>query len=273
MPKSRINGIDLAYETRGRGFPLVMAHGFGASRRAWEPQFDAFSKKYRFITYDSRGHGETESPLDASQYSQEIFAEDLAGLLGYLKINQAFVGGFSMGGGTALHCVFNHPEMVKAAIICATGSGSNDIEVRNKRAQENITIIKEKGIRTFFDPQLNTPEILDLQKRNPGLYEKIKAMRLGSPSIGLINTLQSVMMTRSSIFTLKDKLEKVNVPVLIIVGAQDEECVEPSKFMHEHIPNSELVIIENSTHWVGLWQASKFNEAVLNFLEKVEVAV
>jgi len=273
MPKSRINGIDLAYETRGRGFPLVMAHGFSASRRAWEPQLDAFSKKYRFITYDSRGHGETESPLDAPQYSQDIFVEDLAGLLSYLKINQAFVGGLSMGGGTALHFVFNHPEMVKAAIICATGTGSKDPNVFHQSLQENIKTIKEKGVRTFVEPQLNAPEMLDLQKRNPGMYEKMKAMRLASPSIGLINTLQSVMMTRPSIFTLKEKLEKVNVPVLIIVGDKDEACVEPAKFMHEHIPNSELVIIENSTHSVNLWQASKFNDAVLNFLEKIEVAV
>ena len=72
MPKATINGIDIYYEVHGDGYPLVLSHGLLGTTQMWEGQVESFSRDYRFITWDLRGHGQTESPTDPSQYSVEI---------------------------------------------------------------------------------------------------------------------------------------------------------------------------------------------------------
>ena len=62
MPKVHVNGIDLYYESHGEGYPVVFLHGFSSTHQMWQPQVSAFSKEYRFIIYDARGHGQTDSP-------------------------------------------------------------------------------------------------------------------------------------------------------------------------------------------------------------------
>ena len=82
MPTADVNGIKLYYEDHGRGYPLVFLHGFAGTTQAWKPQVPVFSKNYRFIIYDARGHGQSQSPSSPDQYSADIVVEDLYQLLG-----------------------------------------------------------------------------------------------------------------------------------------------------------------------------------------------
>ena len=106
MPTAKINDINIYYESHGTGFPLVFAYGIGGNTTEWELQIPVFSQSYRFIVWDPRGHAQSESPPNADQYTQEVFAQDLEGLLDYLGIDQAYVGGLSMGGGYR-HPIYN----------------------------------------------------------------------------------------------------------------------------------------------------------------------
>ena len=80
----------------------------------WAGQIDAFSKDYRFIVWDPRGHGKSESPPHRKQYGLRISAEDLYGLMNHLGIEKAYVGGLSMGGGIATRFAMAYPERVAA---------------------------------------------------------------------------------------------------------------------------------------------------------------
>lgn len=79
MPTANVNDINIYYESHGNGFPLVFAYGLGGNATQWAPQVTAFSQRYRFIVWDPRGHGRSDSPSAADQYTQERFAEDLNG--------------------------------------------------------------------------------------------------------------------------------------------------------------------------------------------------
>ena len=117
MPTVRINDVNVYYESHGKGFPLVFAYGLGGNTGMWDGQIDAFAQHYRFIVWDPRGHGKSESPPVRKQYGQQISAEDLYELLNHLGIEKAYVGGLSMGGGIATRFAVIHPERVAALLL------------------------------------------------------------------------------------------------------------------------------------------------------------
>ena len=98
MPIAHVYGVDLAYEEYGDGFPLIWVHEFSGSMESWLPQIDFFSRRYRVIVYNARGYPPSTVPADVSEYGQDYAVEDLYGLLKHLGIEQAHIGGLSMGG-------------------------------------------------------------------------------------------------------------------------------------------------------------------------------
>ena len=98
LPIAHVNGVDLAYEEYGQGFPLIWVHEFAGSMESWLPQVNFFSRRYRVIVYNARGYPPSTVPADVAAYSQDHAVEDLYELLKHLGIKQAHVGGLSMGG-------------------------------------------------------------------------------------------------------------------------------------------------------------------------------
>ena len=136
MPIARLNGIDINYEVHGEGTPFVLTHGYTSSLDTWREQVQPFSATYRFVIYDTRGHGKTTAPADMEQYSlaRDYVADKLA-LMDHLGIEQAYVGGLSMGGMIAQEFALQHPERVKALLLFDTGPGMGMMRDPTQRAQ------------------------------------------------------------------------------------------------------------------------------------------
>lgn len=105
--KIRANGISMNYEIKGKGENLILIHGAGDNLNMWYHQVPEFSKSYRVITYDVRGSGKTESPQE--EYSISLFANDVYELMRGIKVEGAYLIGYSMGGRVALDLALNHP--------------------------------------------------------------------------------------------------------------------------------------------------------------------
>src|SRR5262245_12030207 len=118
MPKVRANGIDVYYEESGSGEPLLLIIGFGGDHQAWAFQVPAFAERYRVITFDNRGSGQSSVP-DAT-YTTKMMADDAVGVLDALGIEQAHVLGVSMGGMIAQEIALNHPRRVKSLQLHCT---------------------------------------------------------------------------------------------------------------------------------------------------------
>ena len=139
MAQATLNGIEIDYAVSGRGRPVILSHGYGATGRMWDGQRRTLGDRYRLITWDMRGHGRTESPNDGARYSTELTVADMRALLASLGVSRAVVGGLSLGGYMALAFYLAHPEMVDALIICDSGPGYRNAEARNawnQRANE-----------------------------------------------------------------------------------------------------------------------------------------
>src|SRR5262249_27179235 len=118
MPKVQANGIDIFYEVRGTGDPLLLIAGFACDHTIWSQVVPAIGAHYRVVVCDNRGVGRTSSPDAATSIRQ--MAEDAAGLLDAIGLGPAHVAGHSMGGLIAQELVLAHPEQVQSLMILSS---------------------------------------------------------------------------------------------------------------------------------------------------------
>lgn len=258
MPKAFLNGISIYYEEHGQGFPLLIAHGFTGTTRSWAPQVEALSRRYRFILYDMRGHGQTDSPHELSAYSMDILIEDQYRLLRLLGIEQAVVGGLSLGGSVAMRFYFKHPGMVRALVLADTAPGFRNPQGKSLQAWNEdwlavADLLEKQGMAGYLKSEhakldyYTTPEIM--LKHDP---------------IGLANINRGVMLNQ---FMLP--LEEMKVPALLICGDKDTEYLGSAEYMSQHIPVAQKVIIKNAGHGANVDQPEAFNCAILDFLKGI----
>src|SRR5690348_5975165 len=114
MPKISVRDIEMNYELHGNDGPIVLlVHGLGSSLRDWEHQIADLAARYRVLTVDLRGHGQTslEGPITMAD-----FAADLRALLAVLEIRSAYVVGISLGAGVAFQLALDFPELVDGLV-------------------------------------------------------------------------------------------------------------------------------------------------------------
>ena len=269
MPYASVNGISLYYEEHGSGYPLVWSHEFAGDYRSWKPQAQFFSRRYRVITYNARGYPPSDTPESLDDYTQERSVEDLRGLLDYLNIERAHIGGLSMGGNVALNFGLTYPEMASSLIVAGTGSGSTDPESFRRNVKARAEMMMSGGMAAMGDYS-NSPTRVQLLRKDPLGYEEFRRGFLEHSSIGSALTFSGVQGRRPSIFDLDERLRAMDVPTLIMTGDEDEPCIEPSVFMKRRIPRSGLVVMPQAGHAINLEDPDMFNRIVLDFLTSVE---
>jgi len=137
----KVNGVELHYEIHGAGNPLVLIHGLGSSSRSWKYQVPEFSKYYRVITFDCRGHGDSEKPENPQDYSIDLYVQDLKDLLYELEIVHVRLCGLSTGGNIAMQFTLDYPDKVKSLILCSCVSEVNTSICILKPKKKNMTCI------------------------------------------------------------------------------------------------------------------------------------
>ena len=270
MPKALVNGVNLYYEVTGHGFPLVWSHEFGGAFESWDAQVSFFSRRYQVITYNARGYPPSDVPTDPEAYSQDQSVEDLHGLLLHLGIERAYIGGLSMGGNVALNMGLAHPEMAAALIVAGAGTGSTDPERFAKQTVEFAARIEREGMVAWGEAYAEGPTRTQLRRKDPKGWDQFQRGLMAHSVVGSALTLRGVQGIRPTIFALEPALRDLQVPTLIIVGDEDNPCLEPAIFMKRHIRRSGLVVLPQTGHTVNLEEPDLFNRVVLDFLTTVE---
>ena len=254
MAQATLNGIEIDYTVGGRGRPVILSHGYGATGRMWDGQRRTIGDRYRLITWDMRGHGLTESPDDPAQYSTERTVADIRALLGSLGVSRAVVGGLSLGGYMSLAFYFAHPEMVDALIICDSGPGYRNTDARsawNQRAGDRAGTLESRGLEALGG---RSPEVRDALGRH-------KSAR------GLAHAARGMLAQRDS--RVIDGLASIRVPTLVIVGDQDTPFLAPCEYMAKKIPGARLEVISGAGHASNLDQPEAFDRVLLRFLDSL----
>ncbi len=258
--QTRINGVMLAYSDKGTGIPLVFLHAFPLNRTMWTAQEEAFSPRFRVITIDLRGHGESEAPL--WHYTLEQAADDVRALLDHLSIRQALFVGLSMGGYILFSFYRKYAECVKGMVLADTRAQADTAEGREGRFQM-AQIAYKKGPGAIADimiPKLLSPATVQTR---PEIVRRVRSMIESNQVSGIAGDLMA-MAERSDSIPL---LSQIACPTQIIVGGLDQ-ATPPSdaKLMAEQIPGSQLALIPNAAHLANLEQPEAFNQIVASFL-------
>jgi len=262
-----LNGVTINYNERGmpQGLPVVFIHGFPFSSEMWNPQINILPNNIYGITYDVRGHGQSE--VGDGQYSIELFVDDLIALLDHLSIKKAVLCGLSMGGYIALRAFERNPDRVCGLILCDTTSASDTDPAKIKRT---VTIheVKTSGVREFAEKFVHAIFWEKTFERNPSSIAFIKKIIYENTSRGICGTLLALASRTDT----TPVLASVNIPTCILVGEFDK-LTPPSNAlsMHALISGAELHILPHAAHMSNLENTQEFNELLLTFLKKLQM--
>jgi pimeloyl-ACP methyl ester carboxylesterase len=262
------DGVTLHAEETGIGEPLLFIHEFAGDHRSWEPQVRFFSAAYRCVTYAARGYLPSDVPTDPAAYSQKRAVADAIAVLDGLGIGQAHVVGLSMGGFTALHLVLAHPDRITSAVVAGAGYGAQPERAEAFRAESMITAaaFAAEGAAKVAERYATGPARVQFQNKNPRGWAEFAAALAAHSSLGSALTMRGVQAARPSLYALTAELTQVRVPVLVLVGDEDEGCLEPALMLKRAIPTSGLVVLPRTGHTANLEEPDIFNRVVDDFL-------
>ncbi len=257
--KAVVNGIDLAYDDVGTGQPVLFIHAFPLNRTMWAPQVSALVERCRCVAADLRGFGESalQGPFSVEQY-----ADDMAGLLDHLRIEQAVVVGCSMGGYAALAMWRRHSGRSRALVLADTRSGADTDDGRERR-RNLIQLARTEGSTAVANLQIPSLVGKTTRETQPDTYDAVHRMMAQTKPGAIVGALEA-MMTRPDSTPL---LQDITVPTLVVVGEEDVPTpVKESRAMHQAIPGSHLQVIAQAGHLANLERPAAFNHVLTEFL-------
>ena len=222
--------ISLHYLEKGQGKPLILLHGNGEDNSYFVYQVAYFSRFYRVIAIDTRGHG--QSPRGTAPFSIQQFAEDLRGFLDQHEIPKAHILGFSDGGNIALTFALHYPERVDRLIL----NGAN---------------LFPAGVQ----PTVQLPIVLG--------YHTASLFAKRSPKAKENAALLGLMVKEPNI--RPEELNGLTVPTLVIAGTKDMIRESHTRLIARSLPNARLVLLPGD-HFIANKEPAVFNRAVRDFL-------
>jgi 3-oxoadipate enol-lactonase len=257
---TQVNGINLAYNDRGSGLPIVFFHAFPLNRTMWAEQEKALSSQFRVVTIDLRGHGESDAPL--WRYTLDQAADDVIGLLNHLSIREAVFVGLSMGGYILFALYRKHADRVKGLVLADTRAQADTAEGKQARFQMAQTAYQKgpSAIADIMIPKLLSPATVQTK---PELVRQVRTMIEGNQISGIAGDLMAMAERPDSVTLLKH----ITCPTQIIVGELDLPTPpSDAKLMADRIPNARLTIIPGAAHLSNLEKPDIFNNTVREFV-------
>jgi pimeloyl-ACP methyl ester carboxylesterase len=275
MPKIRTSdGVNLYYEEAGAGTPVVFVHEFAGDHRTWEPQMRRFSRSHRCVTYSQRGYPPSDIPDDAARYGQDFARSDVIALMDALKIEKAHVVGHSMGAYTALHVGIKHPQRCISVTAAGCGWGSlPDPAARaamRAQAAETSKMFKEKGMAAAAVLYTDNPTRNTQKHKDPRGFTEFVHMLSEHSAQGHSLTMAMLQAKRPTLWDMEADLKKFLPPLLIIVGDEDETCLDGSVFLKRTAPTAGLLVVPRSGHTITSEEPDVVNAALAELFAAAE---
>lgn len=236
MNKSSVNGLELAYESHGKGMPMVLLHGYPLDHTIWESLLPRLKNDFDLILPDLRGFGELQAAM--KKFSMADCAADVAGLLEQLGIQKAAIVGHSMGGYVALAFARTNPGRLLGLGLVSSQALADTPEKKAGRNQEAEDILIN-GVRKVAEGMS-----VKLTAK-PDLRTRLKELILRQRPEGLAGALRAMAERPDSTALLAE----FDFPVAIVHGMEDQLIpIERARELQETVKKGYLVEIKNAGH-------------------------
>jgi pimeloyl-ACP methyl ester carboxylesterase len=266
------DGVKLHVEEAGEGTPILFIHEFGGNHASWEPQLRYFSRRHRCVTYAARGYPPSDVPDSVDAYSQAIAADDAVAVLDALNIDKAHIVGLSMGGFCTLHFGLRTPQRALSLTVAGAGYGCEKEYEEYFRgvSLEVADHFEKQGAKEFSKVYALGASRVQFQNKDPRGWQEF-ADRLSTHSDrGAANTMRGVQARRPSFYDLEDGLKQMHVPTLVVVGDEDDHCLQPGIFLKKTLPACGLSVFPKTGHTLNIEEPAAFNTLLAEFIAQVE---
>ncbi|MFD2616461.1 alpha/beta fold hydrolase [Terrilactibacillus laevilacticus] len=257
MPDVFTNGINIHYEVRGEGEPILFLHGLGGSWKMWAPQMEYFPKKHKMIMMDLRGHGGTSRVFPNDVFDPYLMAEDVKYFLDELGIKKINIVGLSQGSVTAQLFAIKYSHYIKHLIL---SNGYSEIPTLVSGWVLKLSI--------FIFKRLSYKTLLNLMMKVYKNDEYTKKILDDSFSIDK----KTLIMAKAHHFpNHTSELKHISAPTLVMGGDRKVVGVDErkgSEILFENIPNSTLALFKDAFDPLSTMRKDIFNEMIMDFIEE-----
>lgn len=266
MPKLEVRGVEIHYEEQGSGpETIVFSHGLLFSGEMFEAQVEAFSDRYRCLTFDFRGQGRSE--VTEGGYDMDSLADDAAALIETLDAAPCHFVGLSMGGFVGQRLALRRPELLRSLTLLDTSAEPEPRETVGRYGRLNF-VARWFGLRWVMGPVMQIlfgPSWLSDPARDAE-REVWRRRLLANHRIGITRAVRGVIQREGVL----DQLGSIELPTLIMVGEADQATPLPkAEALHRGIEGSRLVVVPRAGHSSTIEEPAAVNQALGDFLAAV----
>ncbi|MGY1714506.1 3-oxoadipate enol-lactonase [Geodermatophilus sp. SYSU D01106] len=235
---------------------VVLSNSLGATRGMWDPQVPALAERYRVVSYDTRGHG--ESPAPAGPYTVDDLVDDLVALLDRVGARRAHVVGLSLGGMTAMRLAAREPARVDRLVLVATSARPDPQGFLDRAVQA-----RSGGTAPLAPAIVGRWLTPAYAAEHPDLVARLEAMIAGADDEGYANCCEAV-----GHFDAREDLARITAPTLVVSGAEDPALPPPhQQAIVEGIAGATLLSVSPGAHLPNLEQPLEVTGALLAHLD------
>ena len=257
MPTIQSNGCPIHVEVEGpeKAPVLMLSNSLGTTLHMWDAQVAPFTRHFRLVRYDRRGHGKSGVP--AGPYNMEMLGRDVLAVIDALKIEKINWCGLSMGGMVGMWLGANAPQRVEKLVLSNTSAYFADKEIWNGR----IKTVREKGLASIVGGTMERWFTPDFREREPKKIEWLSEMFLATNPEGYIACGEAVRDMDH-----REIIKSITAPTLVIAGRHDPATtVEAAEFIRSRIPRASLTVLD-AAHLANVEQPHDYADRVLGFL-------
>jgi 3-oxoadipate enol-lactonase len=257
MPDINADGCKIHVEVEGpeRAPVLMLSNSLGTNFHMWDDQVAPFTRHFRLVRYDRRGHGKSGGPK--GPYTMERLGRDALAILDALALDRVNWCGLSMGGMVGQWVAANAPKRIERLVITNTSSYFPDKAAWNER----LRLVREKGIAAFAGPNMERWFTKEFRERSPQAVAGLREMFAATPLEGYIGCGEAVRDMDH-----RELLPKIKAPTLVIAGKHDPATpLEANEYIASRIPGAKLIVLD-AAHLSNIEQPEAYTDAVLEFL-------
>jgi pimeloyl-ACP methyl ester carboxylesterase len=262
------------YEQAGAGSPVIFVHEYAGDYRTWEPQLRYFTRSHLCVTYSQRGYPPSDVPVDPSKYGQDVARDDVIAVMDALKIDKAHIVGHSMGAATALHVGIHYPNRCLSVTAASCGYGSSPdpqiVEQGRAASRETAKMFETVDFPTAAARYADGATRQTHKNKDPRGFAEFAKMLAEHSAVGHALTMRELQAKRPMLWEMKPQLEKFKPPLLVIVGDEDDWCLDPSIFLKRTVPTAGLLVLPRAGHTITSEEPAAFNAALAELFPAAE---